>query len=348
NLIQAVSPVVGGEAYLWTGYLVNPPEGNYSLNIVKSGSGLGKIWAVSYAGVRTSSPIGNVSTAVPGLVQTYSHNITTSNDYSVIAGFTGDTNSGMGIPSLGGAQTLIGGDTSGSGAASVNYMPAGLIGPKSLSYTFATFGNPAFQAIEIVKELCPGETPTFTPTNTPSPTITKTHTISPTVTTTRTETLTFTATPTSTNSSTITMTGTITQTHTITPTWTVQPCGALYQAHAFLGNFNTSYSGAYNTQHGTGRLLMVHVFIQSSTESVTSAKYNGLNLTQAAAPVINGEAYLWTGYLADPPPGSFTLNIVKSGTALAKIWAVSYVGIRTSDPIGAAASVTSGLTNTYT
>ncbi|HPI04721.1 MAG TPA: hypothetical protein PKZ78_12890, partial [Candidatus Goldiibacteriota bacterium] len=329
-------------------YLVNPPQGNYSLNVVKSGGGLGKIWAVSYAGVRTSSPIGNVSNAAPGLTNTYSHNITTSNDYSIIAGFTGDTNSGMGIPTLGGAQTLIGGDTSGSGAASVNYMPAGLIGTKSLSYTFGNYGNSAFQAVEIVKELCAGETPTFTPTSTATRTITKTITISPTVTLTGTITLTATATLTHTNSPTITMTGTITQTFTVTPTFTPQGCGAAYQNSAFLGQFNSSYSGPYTTQSGNGKLLVVNVFIQSALENVTSVTYGGQMLTQALAPSINGSAALWTGYLVNPPEGVNTLNVSKTGSSNSKVFAASFVGINQTTPIGNVKSDTPGSVNAFT
>jgi len=259
---------------------------------------------------------------------------------------------------MGAGQEMISSDNSISGMGAVCNLKTVLAGGKSLTYNFATYGNPAFQAVELVKELCAGETPTDTPTatltrtatktitstrtatgtstSTPSSTITKTDTASPTISLTYTVSDTHTITQTHSVTNTITPTSTITQTSSITPTSTVtmtstvQPCGALYQASTFIGNFTGSYLGNYNTPSGSGRMLMVHVFIQSSTEWVTSAKYNGVNLIQAAPSVVNGEAYLWTGYLVNPPQGNNSLNVVKSGSGLGKIWAVSYAGVRTS------------------
>jgi uncharacterized delta-60 repeat protein len=218
NVPAAMATTDGANYRLWTGALANPPLGAQSLVIVKSGFGPAKAWASTFVGIDGSTPIGATAGTMAAGVTAYAQALATQHDYSLVVGFTGAQNSGMGVATLGAGQILMGGDAGVGGAATVNYKAAGLAGTQSMGYLFSSTDSPAFQALELVKELCAGETITITPTFSVSPSQSPSFSPSPSVTQTFSVSPTRSASPTASPAVSPTQTPTITLTSTAVPT----------------------------------------------------------------------------------------------------------------------------------
>jgi hypothetical protein len=105
-----------------------------------------------------------------------------------------------------------------------------------------------------------------------------------------------------------------------------------------IANWSTSNPATASfTCSGSDRILFVGVFT-NGTVTALSATYNGVSMTQLAfftdanTPTGNKQAVF---YMVNPPTGSNTVSVTRTGGANMSIIAASYNGVDQSNPIDA-------------
>ncbi len=89
---------------------------------------------------------------------------------------------------------------------------------------------------------------------------------------------------------------------------------------------------SHTTSAGANRLLIVGVDVRD--RSVTSVRYNGINLTRAGFASNSDEARAEIWYLLAPPSGTFNVVVNLSGEADVVIGAATFTGVHQTTPLG--------------